>query len=216
MAEAHQFLRIHDSKPDTFPSPVSKHPTANAPPQNLPSFASPIGEDIGARTGIHNALDSNVGAGIMAFSHTPFPKINSANSVAQYGANNPSRPWQIVAGYIEDGFKDYRHLLSLNTTVERVEKIGTEWVLTLRKSNWKYKGQDQDYWWQEKFDAVVVASGHYTVPSIPAIWGIDEVYKAYPDKFEHSKTFRSKEHYVGKVSQQNLLMHSLLIIFCRQ
>jgi cation diffusion facilitator CzcD-associated flavoprotein CzcO len=136
----------------------------------------------------------------MAFTHTPFPEINSADSIHRYGPNNPTRPYQVVERYIEDGFKDYRHLLSLNTTVESVEKVGQEWVLTLRKSGEKFKGEKKDYWWQEKFDAVMIATGHYTAPFIPAIWGIDEAVKALPHKFEHSKFFRSPDHYVGKVS----------------
>lgn len=146
----------------------------------------------------------------MAFTHTPFPEINSALSVTRFGANNPTRPWQIIAGYIEDGFKNYRHLLSLNTTVERVEKFGKEWVVTLRKSDEKYRGKQQDYWWQEKFDAVIVATGHYTVPFVPAIWGIDEAYKAFPHKFEHSKSFRSEEDYVGKVCHHDTHQQTLL------
>jgi cation diffusion facilitator CzcD-associated flavoprotein CzcO len=136
----------------------------------------------------------------MAFTHTPFSEQNSADSVRRYGPDNPTRPWQIIERYIEDGFKDYRHLLSLNTTVERVEKVGQEWILTLRRSDEPYRGEKQDYWLQEKFDAVVVATGHYNVPYIPAIWGIDEAVKALPHKFEHSKLFRSPDDYVGKVS----------------
>lgn len=165
----------------------------------IPAFAPPAGEDKSARTGIYDSLDSNVGAAVMAFSHTPFPEVNSAVSAQRYGADNPTRPYQVIAKYLEDGFKEYRHLLSLSTTVERVEKVGSEWILTLRKSGEVYNGTVQDYWWQEKFDAVIVATGHYTVPFIPAIWGIDEAYKALPHKFEHSKFFRSADHYVGKV-----------------
>lgn len=161
--------RIHDPEPDTFPSPVAKRPTTQRPPVDLPALTMPLGEDVGARTGIYNSLDSNVGAKVMAFTHTPFPEINSAASVTRYGANNPTRPWQVIADYLEDGFKNYRHLLSLNTTVEKAKKIGSEWVLTLCKSDEKDRGKQQDYWWQEKFDAIVVATGHYNVPFIPAI-----------------------------------------------
>ncbi|KUJ13570.1 putative dimethylaniline monooxygenase [Mollisia scopiformis] len=189
---------LYDPKPDVFPTSVSRRPKINAPPQQLPAFAEPLGEDIGARTGIYDTLDSNVGAEVMAFTHTPFPKDNSADSVRRYGSNNPTRPYQIIERYIEDGFKEYRHLLSLSTTVENVEKVGEEWVLTLRKANEPLRGEHKDYWWQEKFDAVVVATGHYNVPFIPAIWGIDEAVKALPHKFEHSKSFRSPDDYVGK------------------
>lgn len=189
---------LYDPEPDVFPSPVSKPPSTKLPPSRIPSFEPPAGEDKGARTGIYDTLDSNVGAQVMAFSYAPFPEVNSAISTQRYGADNPTRPYQVVAGYLEDGFKDFRHLLSLNTTVERVEKVKDEWILTLRKSGETYRGKLQDYWWQERFDAVVVATGHYTVPNIPAIWGIDEAYKALPHKFEHSKFFRNPDHYVGK------------------
>jgi cation diffusion facilitator CzcD-associated flavoprotein CzcO len=191
--------RLYDPQPDAFPNPVSKRPTTNQPPSQIPTFAPLLGEDLGARTGIYDTLDSNVGAKVMSFTHTPFPEVNSADSVQRYGANNPTRPYQVIERYIEDRFKDYRHLLSLNTTVEKVEKVGQEWILTLRKAGEPYRGEKQDYWWQEKFDAVVVGTGHYTVPYIPAIWGIDEAVKALPHKFEHSKFFRSPDNYVGKV-----------------
>jgi cation diffusion facilitator CzcD-associated flavoprotein CzcO len=198
--EKPNITRIYDPKPDVFPAPVSKRPASNPPPSQLPTFASPAGENLGARTGIYATLDSNVGAEAMAFTHTPFPNVNSADSVQRYGTNNPTRPYQIIEQYIEDGFKDYRHLLSLSTTVEKVEKVGQEWTITLRKPDEPRRGEKKDYWWQEKFDAVVVATGHYTVPYIPAIWGIDEAVKAFPQKFEHSKFFRSPDDYVGKAS----------------
>jgi cation diffusion facilitator CzcD-associated flavoprotein CzcO len=182
--------------------PVSKRPTSNQAPSQLPTFSPPKGEDVGARTGIYSTLDSNVGAKVMAFTHTPFPEVNSADSIGRYGKDNPTRPYQVIERYIEDGFKNYRHLLSLNTTVESVEKVGKEWILTLRKSHETFGGENQDYWWQEKFDAVVIGTGHYTVPYIPAIWGIDEAVKALPHKFEHSKFFRSPDDYVGKVGSR--------------
>jgi cation diffusion facilitator CzcD-associated flavoprotein CzcO len=90
-------------------------------------------------------------------------------------------------------------LLSLNTTVELVKKVESEWVVTLRKSNLAFRWKSHEYWWQEKFDAIVIGTGHYTVPYVPAIGGIDEAYKVLPHKFEHSKSFRSNDHYVGKV-----------------
>ena len=200
--------RLYDPEPDVFPSPVSKTPTSRQPPTVSPSLTPPAGEDTQARTGIYSGMDSNVGALPMAFTYKPFPKINSAASIQKYGVNNPTRPYKVVAGYLEDGFNDYRHLLSLNTTVERVDKVGNEWVLALRKSNEFYRGEAHDYWWEEKYDAVVIATGHYAVPFVPAIWGIDETYKALPEKFEHSKSFRFSDNYVGKVRQ--LLLFSCL------
>jgi hypothetical protein len=199
-SQTHKPPRIYDEKPDVFPSPVSKRPKANTVPEQIPTFTIPLEEDVGVRSGVYDTLDSNVGAEVMAFTHTPFPNINSADSVRRYGAHNPTRPYKVVEQYIEDGFVPFRHLLSLNTVVEKVEKKGNEWIVTLRKVNDELRGEKKDYWWQEKFDAVAVATGHYNVPFIPAIWGIDEAVKALPDKFEHSKLFRTPDDYVGKVS----------------
>lgn len=204
------FIRLYDPIPDVFPSPVAKTTKAKQPPPRLPSLTTPAEQDTQYRTGTYDALDSNVGAIPMAFTHTPFPEVNSAISTLRYGSKNPTRPYKIVAGYLEEGFKDYIHLLSLNTAVESVQKVGSEWVVTLRKSNQEYQGHTHDFWWQEKFDAIVVATGHYTIPYVPSIWGIDEAYKALPTKFEHSKSFRSADHYVGKV--ENLLQTSLQLL----
>lgn len=53
---------------------------------------------------------------------------------------------------------------------------------------------------QEDFDAVVVASGHYSIPYIPPIEGMEEFEQQYPGVIQHSKYFRTAERYKGKVS----------------
>lgn len=59
-------------------------------------------------------------------------------------------------------------VLVLNTTVEDLSKIATGggrscWRLTLRKHNVE---QDVDEWWQEVFDAVIIANGQFSVPYV--------------------------------------------------
>lgn len=92
----------------------------------------------------------------------------------------------------------YGDLVSYNTTVENVGKIGDQWKVTLRKS-----GASSDYWWVEYFDAVVVASGHYWVPYIPAIEGLEAFEKLRPGSVLHSKHFRGRDSLKGKVRQQS-------------
>lgn len=70
--------------------------------------------------------------------------------------------------------------------------------MTLRQSGHFHRNQPAEYWWVEEFDAVVVASGHYNVPLIPEIGGLDSAFKEYPGVFEHSKSFRSANDYVDK------------------
>ncbi|KAI9932001.1 hypothetical protein ASPWEDRAFT_171871 [Aspergillus wentii DTO 134E9] len=186
---------LYDPVAGPFKPPGQKE-KRNEIPAKLPQFTPSVSED--TTTGIYNTLDSNVGAKAMAFTHTPFPEVNSAQSVEKLGRANPTRPFRLVAGYLEDLFKDYLHLVSFNTTVEKVEKKGEEWIVTLRRSGQLHHGEHRDYWWQETFDAVVVASGHYSVPLIPAVSGLDEAVKAFPGRFEHSKAYRDQNAYVDK------------------
>ncbi|CAK7228849.1 hypothetical protein SCUCBS95973_007020 [Sporothrix curviconia] len=190
----------YDPEPDVFPGTTDVPQRVVSPPSTLPGFAPPAGKDPRARSALYWELDSNVGAETMAFSYAPFPKGSSASSLARLGANNPSRTYNVVAGYLEDLFTPYLPLVSLGTTVERVEKApGTkEWTLTLRKEGEQYRGTQHDYWWTETFDAVVVASGHYHVPLIPSITGLIDTAHALPGRFEHSKSYRKPEKYTGK------------------
>ena len=187
----------YDPVPDPFPTTTSSVKQSKIP-SKFPIFTTPAPEDTTARTAIYDTLDSNVGAGAMAFTHSPFPEANSALSVRQYGKSNPSRPFRVVASYLEDLFKEYLHLVSFNTTVERVEKKDGKWTVTLRKPGHPRNNQPVDYWWQEHFDAVVIASGHYNVPWIPDIAGLNQASSTHPTKFEHSKAFRSANDYVDK------------------
>ncbi|KAE8145457.1 hypothetical protein BDV25DRAFT_164662 [Aspergillus avenaceus] len=188
----------YDPIPDVFHAPGWSKVAQNEIPSKLPALTPPVPEDTTARTAIYDHRDSNVGARAMAFTHTPFPEVNSAVSVRQYGRANPSRPFRVVAAYLEDLFRDYLHLVSFKTTVEKVEKHGDKWTLTLRRSTTLHDNQSSDYWWQEQFDAVVIASGHYNVPLIPDIAGLRHAFAAHPTKFEHSKSFRSANDYVNK------------------
>lgn len=90
----------------------------------------------------------------------------------------------------------YQNLVSYNTVVELAEKVGNEWRVVLRKES----SSDEDEWWEERFDAVIVASGHYNVPYIPKIEGLADLEKARPGSVKHSKMFRGRDAYRGKVS----------------
>jgi hypothetical protein len=91
--------------------------------------------------------------------------------------------------------RGYENLVSYNTTVELAEKVGEEWRLVLRKSS---DANEDDEWWEERFDAVCVASGHFSVPYIPQIEGLADLEKAYPGSVKHSKMFRGRDLYRGK------------------
>lgn len=132
----------------------------------------------------------------MQFSQEPIPEERSPASISQHGPDTPFRHWHVMRRYVR-GLLDrngYGDLVSYNTTVENVQKIGDQWKVTLRKS-----GVSSDYWWAEYFDAVVVASGHYWVPYIPAIEGLEAFEKLRPGSVLHSKHFRGRDGLKGKV-----------------
>lgn len=102
---------------------------------------------------------TNVPAIAMSFSDLPFA----------YGPFVPHHvPKQYVEGYFSAHRLDSKEQLSLNTTVEEVSfqwgEDGEEgWRLVLRKFE---AGRGVDVWWEERFDAVVLANGHYSVPYV--------------------------------------------------
>lgn len=106
-----------------------------------------------------------------------------------------------VLSYIKALHSRHEEHLVLNTAVEKTEKRDSEWVLTLRRS-----GPETDYWYQESFDAVVVATGIYSVPKIPSIKGLVEYNWAFPGRALHSKYFRSTRPYKNKVWSSTLVM----------
>jgi hypothetical protein len=118
-------------------------------------------------------------------------------------AYGPFVPHHIPRQYVESYFSAHRTdvLLSLNTTLEDLSLIpsstrGSEqWKLTLRRHD---PVQNVDNWWEEVFDAVVLANGHYSVPFIPEVKGLPEYISLFPNRIRHSKTYRSPSIYRGR------------------
>jgi hypothetical protein len=146
----------------------------------------------------HENLHSNIIPSIMSYTQYPFQDTLSERILEKYGPGAPFRDRELVREWVEGIFvrNGYDKLLELNTTVERAEKKDGKWVLTLRK-----EGPSKNHWWQEKFDALVVASGHYNIPWIPKIPGILEYDARFRGRVLHSKHFRDATNFKGKVCQ---------------
>ncbi|ROT35795.1 thiol-specific monooxygenase [Sodiomyces alkalinus F11] len=164
-------------------------------PDRLPAQTPKLAQQRFTDSSVYPYLETNVEALAMSFSQEPIPDDRTANSVALHGPDTPFRHWTVLRNYVQGllNRRGYCDLVSYNTTVERVEKVGHEWKVTLRKD-----GTETDYWWVEWFDAVVVASGHYSVPYIPAIDGLEQFEKRRPGSVIHSKNFRGRDYYAGK------------------
>ena len=134
----------------------------------------------------------------MSYSQEPIAEQRSELSISKHGDDTPFRHHSVIQKYVADlvNRNGYEKLVSYNTSVELSEKIGDEWRLVLRKDG-DVRGEDE--WWEEWFDAVVVASGHFNVPYIPKIPGLAEFEQGRPGSVKHTKMFRGREAYRGKV-----------------
>lgn len=139
-----------------------------------PMFPSPM----------YETLHTNIPRALMPFTDSAFP-----NDLLIF----PSR--QDVQEYLVNYSQDVRHLIKFSTQVEDVR---------LREVD----GNDQ---WDvdaislvtgeitsSAYDAIVVASGHYSVVYVPNIEGIEGFHKAYPGTIYHSKYYRVPEPFTNK------------------
>lgn len=177
-------------------------------PETLPARTPRSSQPRFAESSIYPYLETNVDDLAMSFTGgglEDVPAERTAWSVGMHGADTPFRHWTVMRRYVagllaRDG---YEALVSYRTSVERAAKDdgggGTgsgEWVLTLRREG---ENDDEDLWYEERFDAVVVASGHFNVPWIPHVDGLDEFERSRPGSVLHSKMYRGREDFRGKV-----------------
>ncbi|THV67013.1 FAD/NAD(P)-binding domain-containing protein [Aureobasidium pullulans] len=172
--------------------------TADQPlelPVQVPGRVKKNGQPRWTDSSIYPYLETNVDVVTMEYTQEPISGELSARTIELHGENSPFRHWTIMRDYVTSLFqrKGYEDLVSYNTHVERVEKVGDEWKVTLRKEE-----GDEDYWWVEHFDAVIVASGHFNVPYVPAVRGLEELERQHPGSVLHSKMYRGREAYQGK------------------
>ncbi|KFY99284.1 hypothetical protein V498_00867 [Pseudogymnoascus sp. VKM F-4517 (FW-2822)] len=152
-------------------------------PKSLPKIIPPNMQERYTQTPIYDSLTTNVPSIAMSFSDLAF-------------AYGPFAPHHIPRQYIESYFSFHKtdSIISLNTTVEDLSVIkalnGTKerWKLTLRKYD---AVRHVDEWWEEKFDSVVLANGHYSVPFVPEVKGLAQYMETFPGRVVHSKTYRT-------------------------
>lgn len=111
----------------------------------------------------------------------------------------------VVRQYIDEYISKHLQRENVNvvytTTVEDVERIDApgkpipyRFRLTLRQP----LDEANDVWFQQEFDSVVVAVGHYHVPFIPNVPGLNEVQRKFPGRVQHSKFYRNNSQYHDK------------------
>uniref|UniRef100_A0A0D9WUR0 Flavin-containing monooxygenase n=1 Tax=Leersia perrieri TaxID=77586 RepID=A0A0D9WUR0_9ORYZ len=158
--------------------------------QWLYDAAVDAGDPLGI-AGVHSSIYSSVRlnspreAG--GFSDFPFYPINGDGDGRRFPVHGE------LLRYIRD-FCDAFGLIDavrLNTTVTRVAMDGSPSRWTVRSKHRDAAGDGEE----EVFDAVVVATGHYTQPRLPAIEGMD----TWRRRQLHSHSYRVPDSFAGEV-----------------
>ena len=102
---------------------------------------------------------------------------------------------ETVLEYLEEYAKEISHLVQFETQVTNISFSSIAgkdtWTIhTLHLPSVKSS--------QAEYDAVIVANGHYNVPTLPPINGIADWNRAFPGVIAHSKFYQDAEAYRGK------------------
>ncbi|ORX91003.1 FAD/NAD(P)-binding domain-containing protein [Basidiobolus meristosporus CBS 931.73] len=146
-----------------------------------PLIADPEAPPRHYNSSIYSTLRTNLPHPVMSFKNHPFPE------------DTPLFPSHSHVLENLEAFAEENKLLPLvtfNTIVQHMDYLDEEWKLTLLT-----EGEIST----EAFDAVIVCSGHYYVPFIPNINGLDELSEKRPDKLLHSREYKKPEDFKGKV-----------------
>lgn len=133
---------------------------------------------------LYDNLCANIPGTLMGFSDHPF-----SNEALLYPHRKTIQ--EVLVSYAED----VRHLIKFCHEVTKVtqqtENGHDKWLLEAQSTT----GGDVH---KDLYDAVVMANGHYSVPNLPSIKGIQEFQASHPTVISHSKNYRIPEPFVGK------------------
>ncbi|AOW28592.1 hypothetical protein MG5_03030 [Candida albicans P57072] len=147
------------------------------------------------RSGVYPYLSTNIPSRFTRFSYLPDEEKYHDKSRPIYPFLYHQELSQRFTDFVNN--ENLHEFIRLNTTVEDVYKNEDtgKWIISVRHKN-PITGANE--WYQEEFDAIVVANGHYTIPSIPAFPGLAEFNANYPDVLIHAKSVRELDEFKDK------------------
>ncbi|UPK93338.1 hypothetical protein LCI18_004273 [Fusarium solani-melongenae] len=181
---------VYDETPSSVPRFPAADPRDIDPPLSPPAGELPITTDRATQqrfltTPTYEYLEANIPWKVMA-GQTIFEDVAAPRTEGQ-----PFLAGSKVSAVVSQVCHTFDHLIEYNTTVENVTKLADGSLqLTLRKEN-----QDgTDRWYNLKFDHIVVAAGHNSVPRVPEIPGL----QTWKGSLRHSATWRSGSEFAGQ------------------
>ena len=100
-----------------------------------------------------------------------------------------------VLKYLQRYADEVKHLIRFNTQVQSVQNLKQD-----GHDQWSVASEDllSNDLHEELYDAVIIASGHFSVPYVPDIVGIREWSNAYPGSLVHSREYERPMDFAGK------------------
>ena len=136
---------------------------------------------------LYDYLETNIPKFLMAYSDMPF-----ASKLPLFPKNHQ------VQEYLEKYAEPVRNKIHFNTQVINVEPIDAK-ACGCSSLNQKWNVASKDLTTgesrEQQYDAVVAAVGHYTVPHIPYVAGLEAFARKHPGTVMHSKAYRRPEDY---------------------
>ena len=176
----------------------TKGPTENGLAEDDENVADEHGVNLSP---MYDQLETNIPNSMMRHSDLLFPAGTSLF---------PRR--EVVLRYLKDYAKAVLDLIWFRAEVVRIRHEEHEdrpvWTLSIKDLRTLSTTVD-------RYDAVVVATGHYDVPYIPDVKGMSAWNQQYPGRITHSKYYRSPDIFEGKVSRQSRVrtaQHMLIVL----
>ncbi|KAH7318600.1 hypothetical protein B0I35DRAFT_432488 [Stachybotrys elegans] len=133
---------------------------------------------------MYEKLHANVPAPLMQFSDQPFPTEDRLF---------PKR--EAIQAYLERYSADVRHLIKFSYQVKKISRHDDggrdKWTVEAQSTINKATLTDT-------FDAVVVASGHYSVSFLPNVKNMKQFHETHPSVITHSKNYRKPDDFRDK------------------
>lgn len=145
------------------------------------------------RSGVFADLFTNIPARFTRFSYLPNEKKYHDKSRVIYPFLSQTELVKRIANFVTE--EQLADNIRVNSRVELVSKKGGKWIVTVRQRD-EVSGEER--WYQEQFDAVIIANGHYTVPNIPFFEGLAEYNKKHPGAVIHAKSYRDHHAFKDK------------------
>lgn len=170
------------SIPQTDPYGTTKSDQANGHQQtNGSADTGEINSGDETLSPIYDLLETNIPRGLMGFSDVAW-----SDDCLLFPQHD------VVLKYLEEYSTPVQHLIQFKKKVENIAPLNDgKWSVTLQA----LQGGEEE---AQTFDAVVIASGHFDVPYVPTVPGIEAWHKAYPGRIIHSKFYRKPEDFSGK------------------